>query len=206
MLRWNPGCVYVCDCVCVCVCVFVCGSAAAQTEQSILTKLSTNNLTDICEVRFLSVFEISKSTISWRPFFIFFQSRSLTVAILLRFSSNIAQKVESYLPMFDIENQLDWFVTYANMADHVKEKNSKSPPIFIFSQFDWICCDGTEGVCMCVCVYVCACVTALQPKRMDGFWWNFLQMFWSIFVRFVFLGFWKFEIDDVMAPILYVFC
>ena len=29
---------------------------------------------------------------------------------------------------------------------------------FIFSQFDWICCDGTEGVCMYVCVYVCVCV------------------------------------------------
>ena len=61
--------------------------------------------------------------------------------------------------------------------------------------------------CMCVCVYVCAyvvcasvsvcvcmCVTALHPKRMDGFWWNFLHMIWQIFARSVFLGFWKFEI------------
>ena len=53
--------------------------------------------------------------------------------------------------------------------------------VFIFSHFDWICCDGTEGVCMYVCaslwlcVCVCVCVAALRPKRMDKFWWNFLQ-------------------------------
>ena len=41
------------------------------------------------------------------------------------------------------------------------------------------------------------CVTALHPKRMDGFWWHFLQMIWQIFARSIFLGFWHFEIDDV---------
>ena len=31
----------------------------------------------------------------------------------------------------------------------------------IFSQFDWICCDGTEGVCVYVCMCVCMCVCRL---------------------------------------------
>ena len=44
-------------------------------------------------------------------------------------------------------------------------------------------------VCMYVCVWVCVCVTALQPKRMDGFWWNFLHMIWQIFARYIFLWF-----------------
>ena len=30
--------------------------------------------------------------------------------------------------------------------------------LIIFTHFDWICCDGTEGVCMYVCVCVCMCV------------------------------------------------
>ena len=76
-------------------------------------------------------------------------------------------------------------------------------PVFIFMNYDWICCDGTEGVCMYVCV--CMCVTALKPKRMDRFWWNFLQMIWQIFARSLLLGFWNFEIDDVMAAILHFF-
>ena len=59
--------------------------------------------------------------------------------------------------------------------------------------------------CMYVCVYVCACVETLQPKRMGRFWWNFLQMIWQIFARPFFLGFWNFEIDDVMAAILHFF-
>ena len=61
MLRLNRGCVYVCMHVCVCMCVrvYVCGNAAAQTDGSILMKLSTKYLTDICEV-FFSDFEILK--------------------------------------------------------------------------------------------------------------------------------------------------
>ena len=38
--------------VCVCVRLCVCGRAAVKTDRSILIKLSTNDLTDICEVRF----------------------------------------------------------------------------------------------------------------------------------------------------------
>ena len=44
-------CIYVCMCVCVCVCVCVCDSATAQTDGWILMKFSTNDLTNICEVR-----------------------------------------------------------------------------------------------------------------------------------------------------------
>ena len=49
---------YVCASVSVCVCVCVCGCAVAQMDGSILMKFSTNDLTDICEVRLTS----------WRPF------------------------------------------------------------------------------------------------------------------------------------------
>ena len=38
---------------------------------------------------------------------------------------------------------------------------------------------------------------------MDRFWWNFLQMISRIFASDIFLGFWNFEIDDVIAAILY---
>ena len=58
---------------------------------------------------------------------------------------------------------------------------------------------------MCVCMYVCACVTALQPKRMDGFWWNFPQMIRQIFVRSVFLRFWNFQTMTSWRPFLHFF-
>ena len=60
-------CMYVSMYVCMCVRLCVCGSAAAQTDGSILIKFSTNDLADIYEVVFLD-FEISKSMTSWRPF------------------------------------------------------------------------------------------------------------------------------------------
>ena len=52
-------------CVCMCVRLCVCGSAAAQTDGSILNKFSANDLTDICEILFFSDFEI---VTSWRLF------------------------------------------------------------------------------------------------------------------------------------------
>ena len=73
--------------------------------------------------------------------------------------------------------------------------------VFIFSHFDWICCNRTQGVCLCVCM----CVSSLQPKRMNRFWWNFPQIIWQIFASVIFRGFWNFEFDDVMAAILH-FC
>ena len=39
---------------------------------------------------------------------------------------------------------------------------------FYFSHFDWICCDGTEGVCMYVCMYVCMCVCDSATAQTDG--------------------------------------
>ena len=61
---------------------------------------------------------------------------------------------------------------------------SRSTRFFIFSQFDWICRDGTEGVCvyvcMCVCVYVCVCVCVWQRYSPNG-WMDFDEIFhkWS---------------------------
>ena len=102
-----------------------------------------------------------------------------------------------------------WITWYMRKRKKPSKIEGKEAYFFIFSHFDWICCDRTEGVCMyaCmyVCVYVCFCVTALQPKRVDWFWWNFLQRIWHIFARSVFLGLWHIEIDDVMAAILHFF-
>ena len=54
---------------------------------------------------------------------------------------------------------------------------------------------------MCyITICVCVCVAALLPKRLDRFWWNFLQMIWQIFARSVFLGFWKFEMMTSWRP------
>ena len=60
-------------------------------------------------------------------------------------------------------------------------------------------------VCMCVCVRlsVCASVSALQPKWLNRFQWNFAQMVSRINTWYVFLGFWNFEFGDVTAAILY---
>ena len=56
-------------------------------------------------------------------------------------------------------------------------------------------------------MYVCACVrlsvSALQPKRLNRFQWNFAQMISRIKTWSVFLAFWKFKFDDVKAAILY---
>ena len=64
---------------------------------------------------------------------------------------------------------------------------------------------GCLSVCLCVCLCVCVSVSSLQPKRMDGFWWNFPQITYYEFARSVFLRFWKFKFDDVMAAIIAVF-
>ena len=47
--------VYMYVCVCARVCMHVCGSAAAQTDESILMKFSTNGRKDICEIRFSQI-------------------------------------------------------------------------------------------------------------------------------------------------------
>ena len=49
------------------------------------------------------------------------------------------------------------------------------PLFFIFSQFDWICCNGPQGVCLCVCPSVCLSVSSLQPKQVYRFSSNYLR-------------------------------
>ena len=56
---------------------------------------------------------------------------------------------------------------------------------------------------LCVSVSVCQWVSALQPRRLCQFWWNFAQMIWQIFTCVIFFDFWKFKFDDVMAAILH---
>ena len=79
--------------------------------------------------------------------------------------------------------------------------------ISIFSHFDWICCNRTQGVCLCVCMCVCLCVclSSLQPKRMDRFWWNFPTLSRIAICQWLFLGFPKLEVDYVMTANLH-FC
>ena len=99
--------------------------------------------------------------------------------------------------------------TNTNMFASLKILFISPPPlVFILSHFDWICCNRTEGVCacvcLCVCLSVCLCVSSLQPKRLDRFWWNFPQMIFRIFASVTFRGFWNFEFDDVIAAILHL--
>ena len=81
-------CVCACMCLCMCVCIYVCDSATAQTDGWILMKFSTNDLTDICEVRFSRILKIRNR---WRHggHFALFRWGTLMVAILLRFSSKL---------------------------------------------------------------------------------------------------------------------
>ena len=59
-------------------------------------------------------------------------------------------------------------------------------------------------VCLSVRLSVCLCVSSLQPKQMNRFWWNFTQMISRIFASVIFRGFWNFEFDDVIAAILHL--
>ena len=65
---------------------------------------------------------------------------------------------------------------------------------------------GCVCVCLCVCVCVCVClsVSSLQPKRMNRFWWNFIQIILSIFASFIFCGLGNFEFDDIIAAIFHL--
>ena len=85
---------YVCMYVCICVCMCVCDSTTAQTDGWILIKCSTNDLTDICKVRFFSDFEMSKSMTTWWPFCTFSPGKSHGRNFALVFFK-ITDKVES---------------------------------------------------------------------------------------------------------------
>ena len=54
--------------------------------------------------------------------------------------------------------------------------------MYIFSHFDWICCDETKGVCMYVFLYVCKCVCVslcvLQRCCPNG-WIDFNETFYK---------------------------
>ena len=76
--------------MCVCVCVYVCGSAAAQSVGPILMKFSTNDLTDICEFLFSRILNIRNDDVM-AAILLAFLCGTLTVAILLPFSSNLTQ-------------------------------------------------------------------------------------------------------------------
>ena len=80
MLQWNRGCVYVCVCVC--------DSATAQTDGWILMKFSTNDLTDICEVRFSRILKFPNDDViaAFLHFFVGALSRS-------QFCSNFLQNL-----------------------------------------------------------------------------------------------------------------
>ena len=56
---------------------------------------------------------------------------------------------------------------------------------------------------MSVCVRVCLSVSALQPKRLGRFWWNFTQIVSRTWASVVFLRFWISQFDEVMAAILH---
>ena len=76
----------VCVCVCLCVCVYVrvcvCGSSPAQRDESILMEFSTNDLTDICEVRFSWILKIRNDDVM-AAILLAFLCGTHTVAILL---------------------------------------------------------------------------------------------------------------------------
>ena len=82
----------------------------------------------------------------------------------------------------------------------------KSVCLFLYSVKFWLNMLRSKPrvcVCMCVRLSVCLCVSALQPKRLNRFQWNFAQMVSRTNISYVFLGFWNFEFDDVTAAILY---
>ena len=79
---------YVCICVCMYVCVYVCDRATAQTNGWILMKFSTNDLTDICEVRFSRILKFRNDDVMAAILYVFLCG-TLTVAIFVRFSSKL---------------------------------------------------------------------------------------------------------------------
>ena len=54
-------------------------------------------------------------------FFAFFKSSTLTVAFMLWFFSKLLTKKKNCVPVFDIKNKLNQFITLVSMANHVFE-------------------------------------------------------------------------------------
>ena len=64
---------------------------------------------------------------------------------------NYLSKLDIFWLHSTLSNKFNSNVLFLNNSERF------SHVIFIFSHFDWMCCDCTEGVCMHVCVYVCVC-------------------------------------------------
>ena len=62
--------------------------------------------------------------------------------------------------------------------------------------------EWTQVVCLSVCLCVCLSVTALQPKRLGRFWWNFTQIVSRTWVGVVFSDFWYLNLMTSSAAIL----
>ena len=77
--------------MCTYECMLVCVCTAAQTDWSILMKFSTDDLTDICEVNFSRILKIRNEDVMAAILLAFFCG-TLTVAILIRFSSKLVDR------------------------------------------------------------------------------------------------------------------
>ena len=110
-------------CVRVSVCLFVCVNSTAHTDWSILMKLSTNDLEDICQWHFSPILKIQNG---WRHggHFVCFSMRHSHGRNFAPIFFKIEHKVQSCLPMFAIENQQNRSVTSGNMENRVFQKNN----------------------------------------------------------------------------------
>ena len=61
------------------------------------------------------------------------------------------------------------------------------------------CLSICVSVCLCVCLSVCLSVTALQPRRLGQFRWNFTQIISRTWARVVFLRFLISQFDYVIG-------
>ena len=121
----------VCRYVCVSVCACVCGKAAAQMDESIFMKFYTNDLRDICEFPFSRILHFEINDVIAAILYVFLCG-TLTVAILLRFSSkfNARLKVVFHCLLFKI-SKIGWLLPPIWRTAFSKKK-SKWPPIFFF--------------------------------------------------------------------------
>ena len=92
-----------------------------------------------------------------------------------------------------------------------KKKNDLYPkilPLLLFIYFFYMNMLLSNPGCVCVylsvCLSVCVCVSSVQPKRMNRFWWNSQQMIFRIFASVILRGFGKFKLYDVIAAILHL--
>jgi len=129
MLRSNRGCVY----VCVYVYVYVCDSATAQTDEWVLMKVSTNDLTDICKVRFSRIFKFRNR---WRYygllyFFVLAQSRSQFCSDFLQ-NWRGGRKMSSADGYLKLARSVGNFYQYGGLSFRDKKKIKMSPQNTIF--------------------------------------------------------------------------